>query len=245
MTVFEFLFHIQSDVFVHRSVVTCDEVPQEGAQPLDQGLRHFPRVGKHKRRGMCADEVSNGLNVVLEDFHHGKIAEFWVRDENVQIQFARTRYFGDGNLGGLPSSLSIVAADEVFCYRFQRFHGGGNTDALDRILQQRVQHGQGEREMDAALGGDHGVQFIDDHVLHFGNDRLEAWRGDGDGEAFGRGDEDVRWGSQHLLAFGLRCVTGSQPYPNVLGPVGKITFLDFLERADQVALNVVGQGFDG
>ena len=99
--------------------------------------------------------------------------------------------------------------------------------------------------MDTPLGGHHGMQFVDDHVFDFANDGLEPWRSDGNGEAFRRRDEDVRRISQHLLTVRLGRVPGSQANANLLGSVGQIVGFDFFKRADQVALNVVGEGLNG
>ena len=87
MAVFEPLFNVQTDVFVHRTVVTRHQVTKEGPQLLDNGLGHLSRVRKHQGRGVGADEVGNGLDVVFKNLHHRKVAKFGVGDEDVQIQF--------------------------------------------------------------------------------------------------------------------------------------------------------------
>ena len=57
--------------------------------------------------------------------------------------------------------------------------------------------------MNATLGRNHGVQFVNDHVFDFTDDGLESRRGDGDGQTLRRGDQDVRWISEHFLPVGL------------------------------------------
>ena len=99
--------------------------------------------------------------------------------------------------------------------------------------------------MYATFGRNHGVQLIDDHVLYFADNGLETRRSDGDGEAFWRCDEDVGWVSQHFLSVGLRGVTGTKADSDFLSTIWKIMFSDFVQRANQVTLDVVGEGFDG
>ena len=98
--------------------------------------------------------------------------------------------------------------------------------------------------MDAAFGGHHGVQLIDDHVFDFANDGLETRRSDGDCKALGCRDENVRGVSQHLLPVGLRRVPGAQSNTDFLRSVWKIMFGNFGKRTDEVSLNIVGQCLD-
>ena len=87
MAVFQTLFDIQADVLVHRAVMTCNEISEERSKLLHNGLRHFSRVCKNQGCGVGADRVGDGFDVVFENFEDRQIAEFRVRDENVQIQF--------------------------------------------------------------------------------------------------------------------------------------------------------------
>ena len=114
----------------------CDQISQEGAQFLNDGLRHLSGVGKHEGGGVSADQISDGLNVVLQDLRHRKITELWMRDEDVQVQFPGTRDFRNRHRGRLSPCLTVVAADEVLRYGFKRLHGGGDTDSLNGILEQ-------------------------------------------------------------------------------------------------------------
>ena len=70
--------------------MACDQISKEWPKFLHDGFCHFSGVCEDQRGGMCTDEVSDGLNVVFKHLHHRKVAEFWMRDENVQIQFPRT-----------------------------------------------------------------------------------------------------------------------------------------------------------
>ena len=136
MAVFQFLFDIQTDVFVHGTVVACDQITEEGAQFLNDGFRHLTSIGKDEGRGVGADQIRNGFDVVFEQFGHREIAELRMRDEDVKVKLPRARNLGDGHRCWLAPGLSIVAAHEVLCNGFKRFHRRGNTDALHGIFEQ-------------------------------------------------------------------------------------------------------------
>ena len=87
MAVFEFLFHVQSNVFVHRTVVSCDQFSEERAKFLHDGLGHFPRVGKDQGGRVSTDQIGNRFNVVFKHLDHGEVAKFRVRDQDVQVEF--------------------------------------------------------------------------------------------------------------------------------------------------------------
>ena len=99
--------------------------------------------------------------------------------------------------------------------------------------------------MNTTLGGDHRVQFVNDHVFDFADDRLKPRRGDGDGQTFWCRDQNVRRVSKHFLSVGLRRVSCSQTDTDFLSTIGKIVFRNLVERANQVTLDVIRQGFDG
>ena len=99
--------------------------------------------------------------------------------------------------------------------------------------------------MNTTLGRDHRVQFVDDHVLDFTHDGLESRRRDGDGQTLGCRDENMRRIAQHFLSVGLRRITCSKTDSNFLGAVGQVLLSDFIQRSDEVALDIVGEGLDG
>ena len=99
--------------------------------------------------------------------------------------------------------------------------------------------------MNTSLGGHHGVQFVDDHVFDFTDDGLETRGRDGNGKAFRRGDENMGRVPEHFLTVGLRRVAGSKTHTDFLGSVGEVVLGDFVEWADEVALDVIGQCLDG
>ncbi len=136
MAIFQFLFNIQTDVFVHGTVVACDQITKEGAQFLNDGFRHLSSIGKDKGCGMGADQICNGFDVVFKQLGHREIAELRMRDEDVKVEFPRTGYLGDGHRCWFAPCLTVITAHEVFCNGFQRFHRSGNTDALHGIFEQ-------------------------------------------------------------------------------------------------------------
>ena len=86
------------------------------------------------------------------------------------------------------------------------------------------------------------MQFVDDHVLNFTHDGLETRRRDGDGQTLGCRDENMRRIAQHFLSVRLRCITCSKTDPNFLGAVRQVLLSNFIQRSDEVALDIVGEG---
>ena len=136
MAVLQFLLNVESYVLVHRTVMPCDQISEERAQFLNDGLRHLSGVGKHQGGGVGADQISDGLNVVLKHLRHRKVTELWMRDEDVQVEFPGTRDFRNRYRCGLAPCLTVVAADEVLRHGFKRLHGSRDTDSLNGILEQ-------------------------------------------------------------------------------------------------------------
>ena len=58
--------------------MACDQISKEWPKFLHDGFCHFSGICEDQR-GMCTDEVSDGLNVVFKHLHHRKVAEFWMR----------------------------------------------------------------------------------------------------------------------------------------------------------------------
>ena len=200
---FQFPFDLQSDVLVHRAVVSSHEFTQEGAEALHERLGHFPRVGEDQRGGVGGDQVRDGFHVGLQGLGHRPVRKAWVGDEDVQIEFPRARDFGDHDALVFSAGFTVIAGHQIFGHGVQRFHGRGDADALNRVFQQGVEEGQGQAEVHPTLGRDQAVQFVNDHPLDARDDGLEPRGADGDGHAFRGGDEDVRWFPQHLLAVRL------------------------------------------
>ena len=114
-----------------------------------------------------------------------------------------------------------------------------------RRLRQRFQAFQRERKVRAALGGDEGVNLVDDDGVD-GAQSLGGLRGEQQVERLGRGDENVGGMAGEACALALRRVAGADADGGLVegdahaaGHVGHAG-----ERRAQVALHVDGQGLE-
>ena len=128
--------------------------------------------------------------------------------------------------------------------------GGREADALGTdsdLGRKRVQAGQRERQVRAALIVGDGVNFIDDHGAGGPQHGSGFLGGQQDVERFGRGDEDVRAMLTHLLAFvggGIAGADGSA-YGIELDALARGELGDFGQRYFEVLVDVVAQSFEG
>src|ERR1700690_821562 len=131
-------------------------------------------------------------------------------------------------------------------YFFQWSLSGGETDTLHATLGDGLEPLEREGQVRAALGGDDGVDLVDDHGVHLaqagggvrGKQQVERLRG---------GDENLRWMPAEMASLFLRCVTGTDTYLGLLeidsGLAGHIC--DPSERRTQIAFHIHGQSFEG
>ena len=124
-----------------------------------------------------------------------------------------------------PRNLAISA---------DRSLGGRQPDALDRLLGQRLQPLQRQRQVRAALRPGDGVDLIDDQRLDVA-EGLARPRGQHQVERLRRRDQDVGRVAQHRRAFLLRRVAGADADRDLVGA------LDRRQRHAQVALDVVAE----
>ena len=115
-------------------------------------------------------------------------------------------------------------------------HRGGKADAAE-VWAQRLQAGDLEDELVAAFGFSEGVNFVDDNPL----DTLENPGGifvaEQEGEAFGRGQQDMRWVGALAAALGVGGVAGA-----ILDPDIQARALDGMTK---IAADVGGEGLEG
>ena len=126
--------------------------------------------------------------------------------------------------------------------RLQRPLGRRQADPLRRLLGQRREPFQAERQVRAALGAGDGVHLVDDHVLDAAQ-RLARLAGEQQVEALGGGDQDVRRVLDQLPARIGRRVAGPRRDAH-LGQLRARTLggaADAGQRRPQVALDVVGE----
>jgi hypothetical protein len=105
------------------------------------------------------------------------------------------------------SSRNINSAEKAG-YFFEGALGGGKADALDGLFGHGFEPFERERQVSAALGGDEGVDLVDDDGV-YGAERFRGLRSEQQIERLGRGDEDFGRGLAEAGAFFLRGVAGA------------------------------------
>ncbi len=103
-----------------------------------------------------------------------------------------------------------------------------------RAAELRLQPLDAQREVRAALGARDGVDLVEDHGPHVGED-LAGLRGQHQVQRLGRGDQDVRGVAQHRGTLARRRVAGADRHAHLLAEA------EAAERRAQVALDVVGE----
>ena len=129
---------------------------------------------------------------------------------------------------------------------FERTLRGGESDALEFAAAEGFEALQRERQVRAALGGDEGVDFVDDDGFD-GAQHFARVGGEQEVERFGRGDQDIGRVAREAGAFGGGGVAGADGDGGLVeGDAGGARGLrDADQRATQVAFDVDGQRFDG
>ena len=117
--------------------------------------------------------------VVLDDLAEG--GHVGDRDDDLEVPLLGRRRADD---------LDRPAAGEVAGHLVDGLDRGGQPDPLGRLVEQRVEPLEGEREVGAALGAGDGVHLVEDHRLDAG-ERLAGLRGEDEEQRLGRGDEHV------------------------------------------------------
>jgi hypothetical protein len=103
--------------------------------------------------------------------------------------------------------INVDSAEEAG-YFFQGPLSGGEADALNGFLDESFQALEREREMRAALGGDEGVNLVDDNGFD-GAEGFGSLRGEQQVERLGGGDENVGWLAGEAGALALGGVAGA------------------------------------
>jgi hypothetical protein len=123
---------------------------------------------------------------------------------------------------------------------------GGEADALEGPFCQGLKPLQGEGQMGSALGGDEGVNLVDDDGVD-GAEGLGGLGSEQQVERLGSGDEDVGGLAAEACALALGGVAGADADERLVerdihaaGHVG-----DAGEGRAEVALDVDSEGFEG
>lgn len=144
----------------------------------------------------------------------------------------------------IPCFLYLNSSQEAR-YFLERALSGGEANALDVSFRQSLQAFQRKREMRAALGGNEGVNLVDDDGF-YGAERFRGLRGKNQVERFGGGDEDFRGLAGEAGALALRRVAGADADGRVVK--GHAHFAGHVCDADQgrpeVAFDVDCESFE-
>src|SRR5437763_805389 len=107
-----------------------------------------------------------------------------------------------------------VRSSEELRDQFNRFLRGGESDANRFLICQRFETLEREREMSAAFVVGNGVNLIDDDGFNVTQELAALLRSEQDVERLRRGDQNVWWTAQHLLAISRQSVAGSHEGPD-------------------------------
>ena len=217
-------------------------LPLDGGDEVDHALLDVrpDRLRGRRSRGVARQVggavVGGGglpeLGHVLDRDHHGQ----------VPLLLRRRLHHGDGP-AAVGTGLALAGQEPRDL--LDRTHGGREPDALRRLLQQRVEPLERQRQVRAALGPRDGVHLVDDHGLDAG-ELLARPGGEDEEERLRGGDEDVGRPGGEGPALGGGGVAGAHrhaqrpdglAHPRTgLGQSG--------QRRPQVALDVARQGLE-
>ena len=151
----------------------------------------------------------------------GRLAHVVERHDHLEVELLAG--------AGVDELDRAVAGDEA-ADLLDRALGRGEADPLHRLVEQRVEAFEREREVGAALRPGDGVHLVHDHGLERAQ-RLARLRGQHQEERLRRRDQDVRRLLDQLAALLLGRVAGADADAEVGLEAG--------ERAAQVPLDVV------
>ena len=196
-------------------------------------------VDEHEGGPIFADVAGDAVVDFGPHFAGGDCTELVFGELDREVHFATMAYVYDGG-------LLVFIRREVSGNGFDGAYGGGESDALGRVVGQCAEARQGQRKMGATLVVRHGVDFVDDDCARGPQHFAGLFGGDEDEERFRSRDEDVRRLTQHLLALmhrGVACTDGgadrSEMYALRFGERS-----DFREWGLEVALDVVRKGLE-
>ncbi len=166
-------------------------------------------------------------------------AQLIARDLNGEVHLAAVADVDDAGLVAEEASHLLYG-----------FDGGGEADALGAGASvaghQRVEAGEREGEMRAALVVGDSVDLIDDHRSGGGESLAALLGGHEDEERLGCGHQHVRRLGEHLLALPLGGVAGTDGGADggerLAAGVGEVA--EFVERAFEVLADVVAEGLE-
>ena len=174
-------------------------------QPHRQPLGEPPVVDEDDRRAVLLDELEDrrvdrgpdraGVRLVARAISTPSCTTGWA--SSFDVPSSRRSSTGHDHLeiellarAGVDELDRAVAGDEA-ADLLERALRRREADPLRRLVEQRVEPLEREREVGAALGAGDGVDLVDDHGLDPAQ-RLARLRGQHQEERLGRRDQDVR-----------------------------------------------------
>ena len=126
---------------------------------------------------------------------------------------------------------------------FDRVYGRGEADTKRALLAQRVEAGERQHQVAAALVAHQRVQLVDDHGAHVSQQRAAALGREHQVQRFRRRDQDVRRVTKDRRAGGLRRVACAQRGADLRRRDAHLSrdVTDAIERRLQVALDIAAQ----
>ncbi len=235
------LLHVEAKFSRQAAVMRHHEAfPETLVEREGDAFAHPPGADEDQRRAMRADLLGDAIVDLAP--------HLFARDRTELVA------------GNFDAQLHLAAVSDVDRRRpiaqksgdvFERPHRRREPDALRLLrpvlLDQVIEACERQRQMRAALVGRHGVDFVDDHRLHAGEERARLFRGQQDEERLRRRHQHVRGLAQHALALRRRRIPGAYGRANrrhsdaALDRQGR----QRAERLLEVLADVVGQGLQG
>ena len=239
-----------------RRLLTC--LP-DLVEPAGEALGEAAGVGEHERGAAAGDQVHDpllhmGPDRAAQGLGGGRRGGAGPVGGSGRLRGqGQVRHVRDGHGDGEVPALLGHRADHVHRSGAAeeagdlggRLHRRGQADALDGVLEHRVESLEGDGQVGTALGAGHRVHLVHDHRVHPGQ-RPAGPRGEHQVQGLGRGDEDLRGILHQAATLGRRGVPGAHAHPDVRdvlpGAAGGLRDAD--QRRAQVALHVHAEGLE-
>ena len=199
-------------------------------------------VDEHERGAVLAHELGEAVVHLRPHLSGHHRLERCSRDLELQIALAGVPGIDDG-AGGAAVIAQVARANEKACHFLDGLLRGGQSDTAQPAPGERLEPLDCERQVYTALGGNHGVDLIDDHGARACEHLPPGLRAHEDVERLGCGHHDVWRTFAHRGALVLRRVAGAHEGADVdFRQTARGQLIAYAgERGFEVALDVVGE----
>ena len=206
------------------------------AKVVRDALRHPARVREHERRAVFGDQLRQTVVDLAPLLVRGDGAEVGRRHFDPEIEVSAVADVDDRRQWHRR-------ADEEACGVFDRMHRCRETDAQRAAFAERVEAGEREGEVAAALVAHERVELVDDDGADVCQQCTRAFRREHEVERLRRGDQDVRRFAQDRSTGGGRCIAGAERGADLGRREAELSggVADLFERRFEVALDVTAQ----